>query len=83
MRKEWGMEIAVNILGFAGSLRKSSYNKSLLRAALDLVPQNARLEIFDLEGITLFNQDLEQSERSYICAVIEDSDSGEDHGDNH
>ena len=49
----------VKILGFAGSLRKDSYNRSLLRAALELVPEEAELEIFDLEGIPLFNQDLE------------------------
>jgi chromate reductase len=53
------MENTVNILGFAGSLRKGSYNRSLLCAALELLPQGAKLEIFDLEGIPLFNQDLE------------------------
>ena len=53
------MENTVNILGFAGSLRKGSHNRSILRAALELVPEDARLEIFDLEGIALFNQDLE------------------------
>jgi chromate reductase len=53
------MEKIVNILGFAGSLRKDSYNRSLLRAALELVPKDAKLEIFDLEGIPPFNQDLE------------------------
>lgn len=53
------MENTVNILGFAGSLRKDSYNRSLLRAALELVPKDGRLEIFDLEGIAPFNQDLE------------------------
>jgi chromate reductase len=53
------MERTVNILGFAGSLRKGSYNKALLRAALELVPKGARLEIFDLDGIPPFNQDLE------------------------
>jgi len=47
------------ILGFAGSLRKGSYNKALLRAAMELLPKDARLEIFDLEGIPPFNQDLE------------------------
>ncbi len=47
------------ILGFAGSLRKDSYNKSLLKAALELVPEGVELEIFDLEGIPPFNQDLE------------------------
>jgi chromate reductase len=53
------MEKIVNILGFAGSLRKNSYNKALLRAALELVPKGASLEIFDLDGIPPFNQDLE------------------------
>jgi chromate reductase len=50
----------VNILGFAGSLRQKSYNKALLRAAEELVPENVILEIFDLEGIPPFNQDLER-----------------------
>jgi len=53
------MKEIVNILGFAGSLRKNSYNRSLLRAALELVPKDAKLEIFDLDGIPPFNQDLE------------------------
>ena len=53
------MEKKVKILGFAGSLRKASYNRSLLRAALELVPKDTSLEIFDLEGIPPFNQDLE------------------------
>jgi len=47
------------ILGFAGSLRKNSYNKSLLRTALELLPEDAELEVFDLDGIPPFNQDLE------------------------
>jgi chromate reductase len=49
----------ITILGFAGSLRRESYNKALLRAAVELVPKNVRLEIFDLDGIPLFSQDLE------------------------
>jgi chromate reductase len=53
------MEKAFNILGFAGSLRKGSYNRALLRAALELLPEGVELEIFDLEGIPLFNQDRE------------------------
>lgn len=53
------MKKVVRILGFAGSLRKDSYNKSLLRAALELLPDDAGLELFDLEGIPPFNQDLE------------------------
>lgn len=53
------MNKPITILGFAGSLRKGSYNKALLRAALELIPKDAKLEIFDLEGIPPFNQDLE------------------------
>ena len=49
----------VKILGFVGSLRKGSYNKALMRAASELLPENATLEVFDLEGIPPFNQDLE------------------------
>jgi NAD(P)H-dependent FMN reductase len=36
-------------------LRKNSYNKALLCAAAELLPKVAKLEIFDLEGIPLFN----------------------------
>jgi chromate reductase len=53
------MSSKFSILGFAGSLRQGSYNKAILRAALELVPSDAQLEIFDLAGIPLFNQDLE------------------------
>ena len=53
------MNDVVKILGFAGSLRKGSYNRSLLRAAQELVPRDATLEVFDLGGIPIFNQDLE------------------------
>lgn len=54
------MDKQLLILGFAGSLRKGSYNKALLRAAAELLPDEARLEIFDLEGIPPFNQELEK-----------------------
>jgi len=53
------MDKPITILGFAGSLRKDSYNKALLRAAKELLPKGVELEIFDLEGIPPFNQDLE------------------------
>jgi len=50
----------MKILGFAGSLRKGSYNKALLRTAQKLMPKDAKMEIFSLEGIPPFNQDLEK-----------------------
>jgi chromate reductase len=51
----------LKILGFAGSLRKGSYNKALLRAAVELAPKNVEIDVFDLEGIPPFNQDLENN----------------------
>jgi len=50
----------LRILGFAGSLRKGSYNEALLRAAADLMPENVVFETFNLEDIPVFNQDLEK-----------------------
>jgi len=51
----------VTILGFAGSLRKNSYNKGLLRAALSLTPKNIEIVTYDLDDIPAFNQDKEGS----------------------
>jgi chromate reductase len=53
------VEKQIKILAFAGSLRKGSYNKALVRAAVELAPENVAIEVFDLEGIPPFNQDLE------------------------
>jgi chromate reductase len=65
LRKEKGGDRmkkgAITILGFAGSLRKGSYNKALLAAALELVPDGVTLEVFDLDGIPPFNQDQENT----------------------
>ena len=55
------MNQQINIFGFAGSLRIGSYNRALIKAAAELVPNGAQLEIFELDGIPPFNQDLESS----------------------
>lgn len=47
----------LTILGIAGSLRKASYNRGALRAAQQLAPTDAKIEIFDLDGIPVYNQD--------------------------
>lgn len=51
----------IKILGFAGSLRKGSFNKLLLKTLNELCPVNCEIEIFDLEGIPPFNQDIENN----------------------
>ena len=55
------MSKQIRILGIAGSLRKGSFNHGALRAAAELVPDDATLEIFELDGIPGFNQDDEQN----------------------
>ena len=51
----------ITILGIAGSLRKESWNKGALRAAQALCPEGAKIEIYDLAGLPLFNQDEEKN----------------------
>ncbi len=50
---------SVHVLGFAGSLRRDSYNKKLLHVAQELLPAGMTLEIFDLLPIPLYNADVE------------------------
>jgi chromate reductase len=50
---------AVKVLGFAGSLRKGSLNRMLLRAAVELAPPNMTIETFDLRDIPLYDGDVE------------------------
>jgi chromate reductase len=51
------MSDPISILGFAGSLRKGSFNHLTLRAAQTLLPENTTLDIFDINGLPGFNQD--------------------------
>jgi chromate reductase len=53
---------SVDVVALAGSLSRSgSYNKGLLRAAVELAPVTVAIEILDLAPVPLFNQDLEHS----------------------
>ena len=47
------------ILGLAGSLRRGSYNRALLRAAAGLAPEGMTIEMFDLADVPLYNGDVE------------------------
>lgn len=58
------------VVGIAGSLRRDSYNRALLRAAQALAPQGVVVESFDrLREIPFFNADLEAA--GDPAAVIE------------
>ena len=45
------------IIGLSGSLRKASFNAGLLRAAKEVMPAGAELQIESIRGIPLFDQD--------------------------
>jgi chromate reductase, NAD(P)H dehydrogenase (quinone) len=55
------MEKKIKVLAFAGSLRKGSYNKALIRVAVEEAPPTVTIEVYDLEGIPLFNQEFESN----------------------
>jgi chromate reductase, NAD(P)H dehydrogenase (quinone) len=47
----------IHVLGIAGSLRKTSYNRGALRAALELLPEGVELETYDLADLPMYNDD--------------------------
>lgn len=72
------MSEPIRILGIAGSLRRESFNRAALRAATELVPQGATIEIFELDGIPGFNQDEEPNPPAKVVELkkrIRESDA--------
>lgn len=49
----------MKILGIAGSLRESSYNRALLRAARELLPEGVELVEHDLRDLPFYDGDVE------------------------
>lgn len=52
--------MTVHILGIAGSLRRGSTNRALLRAAAELAPEGVTVDIAEIGDLPLYNWDLEQ-----------------------
>ena len=59
----------IKIIGISGSLRLHSYNTALLRTAAGLVPPDVTLTVNAINGIPLFNEDVEA--QGYPVAVQE------------
>ena len=49
----------IQAVGFAGSLRRGSFNRALLGAAVELAPDEMNVEVFDLTPVPLYNADVE------------------------
>jgi len=66
----------INIVGFAGSLRRSSYNRGLVRAAAESAPPGITIEVLDLADIPLYNQDVEDAGEPLSVAKFKGAISG-------
>jgi hypothetical protein len=49
----------LTFLGIAGSLRRGSYNRGLIRAAVEVAPEGTTVVPYDLGGLPMFNGDVE------------------------
>ncbi|MEQ8935981.1 MAG: NADPH-dependent FMN reductase [Amphiplicatus sp.] len=49
----------IRIVGLSGSLRKASFNRALLRAAVTLAPDGVRLDPASIRDIPLYDGDIE------------------------
>jgi chromate reductase, NAD(P)H dehydrogenase (quinone) len=67
--KEETMDGPIRILGIAGSLRRGSFNRAALRVARSVVPEDGILDIFELDGISGFNQDEEQNPPAIVAEL--------------
>ena len=60
----------LDFLGLAGSLRRGSHNGQLLSALALKTPEGMGLRIFGkLDGVPLFNEDLESDPPSAVCEL--------------
>ena len=59
------------ILGLAGSLRRASVSKAILRTLAEKAPADVEVTLFDLADVPLFNQDLEADLPASVRALRE------------
>jgi chromate reductase, NAD(P)H dehydrogenase (quinone) len=70
----------VSIAAFAGSLRKKSFNRGLLRAVVALAPPDVEIRVIDIDDLPLFNADLEDETNPLppvkrLCDAIKGADA--------
>lgn len=49
-----------NIAVIVGSLRKESFSRKIAKALIELAPESLTLEILEIGGLQMYNQDLEE-----------------------
>jgi chromate reductase len=66
------------IIGISGSLRQGSFNASLLRAAVPLMPPGIELQIETIRGIPLYDGDVEAQGIPDQVKALKDAVAGAD-----
>jgi NAD(P)H-dependent FMN reductase len=69
---KWTGSVAY-ILGFSGSLRRASFNTSLLRAAIELAPGGTTIEAGSIAEFPLYNADVEAAGVPEPVRVLKDT----------
>ena len=57
--------MADRLVAFAGSLRRGSYNRALIRAATELAPAGMTIETIEIGGLPFYDADLEASAATF------------------
>lgn len=69
----------MRILGVSGSLRESSYNTSLLRAAAEAAPEGVELELWDgLAELPLYDEELDTDDAPAAVKRLREAWAGAD-----
>jgi chromate reductase len=69
----------MKVLGIAGSLRRESWNRKLLLAAAELLPEDVELELWDgLKAVPPFDEDDEGGPAPAAVAQLRDAIAGAD-----
>jgi chromate reductase len=66
------------VIGFAGSLRRASYNRGLLRAAVELAPEQLQIQLHEISEIPLYNQDVEDVQVPAAVVALRETVRGAD-----
>lgn len=68
----------VDIVAIAGSLRRNSFNRQLLNAAIELAPEDTGIRAGNIDGIPLYNGDVEQEGLPEAVTALKDDIRGAD-----
>lgn len=65
------MSEPIQLLGISGSLRKGSFNTSLLNTVMQLLPEGVAMETFNIGELPLYNADLDMPAAAQRPAAVQ------------